>query len=128
MTRPRPIEVLGAILSLSLRGPRQALPAAPAPLPTTFASHWPVTVVSREARDEIFSICPGGWDRFSESYPGTRGYLTLSRNAFAPEGHEALVYTEEHCGRWCAEGSFVLLRRVAGEWRVQRKLALWVTQ
>lgn len=87
----------------------------------------PYAIVSQASRDSLFSICPGGWDRFAERYPTSRGYITLSTVIFDSRGVEALVYTEDHCGMWCAEGTFVLLRKEVGEWKVARKLTLWVS-
>jgi hypothetical protein len=87
----------------------------------------PIELMSRTVRDSIFAFCPGGWDRFYVKYPQTRGYVTLSKVALDPAGMQALVYTEEYCGMWCAEGTFVFLEKEEADWKVRRKLTYWVS-
>jgi hypothetical protein len=89
-------------------------------------THRPCRIVSKTVLDSLFAFCPGGWDRFAEKFPGARGYVTLSRIAFDPDFTQALVYTEDHCGMWCAEGTYVLLQKEESSWKVACKLTLWV--
>lgn len=100
---------------------------APEDLSFVPAARRPCRIVRQTLLDSLFAFCPGGWDRFAEAFPGTRGYVTLSRIAFDPELTQALVYTEDHCGMWCGEGTYVLLLLGPEGWRVARKLTLWVS-
>lgn len=86
----------------------------------------PWRTVSQAALDTTFSQCPRGWDILSERFPGCHGYITLSNVGRNPAGDEALVYTEDHCGVMCGEGTFVYLRKSEEGWRVEKKLTLWV--
>ena len=84
-------------------------------------------IVSRSKLDSLFAVCPGGWDRFAEAYPEAQGYITLSQVALDPSQGEALVYTEDHCGNFCGEGTYVYLKRVGSSWKVIRELAVWIS-
>jgi len=100
---------------------------APEDLSFVPAARRPCRIVRQALLDSLFAFCPGGWERFAEAFPGARGYVTLSRIAFDPELTQALVYTEDHCGMWCGEGTYVLLLLGPEGWRVVRKLTLWVS-
>jgi len=103
------------------------LPSEPAVLGREFSTRRSVEIMTRAQRDSIFSFCPGGWDVFAGIYPRTRGYVTLSRAVSDPSKTQALVYTEEYCGMWCAEGTFVYLEKEDDVWKIRRKLTLWVS-
>ena len=100
--------------------------ARPGLLAPRFATEVPWRIVTQAALDTIFSQCPRGWDLLSERFPGCRGYVTLSNIGWSPTADEALVYTEDHCGLLCGEGTFVYLKNEEGTWRVVKKLTLWV--
>jgi hypothetical protein len=91
-----------------------------------FSGGVPCRIISQAALDTIFSQCPRGWDLLSERYPGCHGYVTFSNVGFGPGGDEAIVYTEDHCGVVCGEGTFVYLRKIDDVWRVEKKLTLWI--
>jgi hypothetical protein len=91
-----------------------------------FGTTVPCRVVSQAALDTIFSQCPRGWEILSARFPGCGGYVTLSNVGRDSAGSEALVYTEDHCGVLCGEGTFVYLRRGDEGWRVEKKLTVWV--
>lgn len=86
----------------------------------------PCHMISQAALDTIFSQCPRGWDLLSERHPGCHGYVTLSNIGFGPGRDEAIVYTEDHCGVLCGEGTFIYLTKVDEVWRVEKKLTLWI--
>lgn len=83
-------------------------------------------LVSQASLDTIFSQCPRGWEILSDRFPGCHGYVTLSNVGRNSMEDEALVYTEDHCGVLCGEGTFVCLRKGDEGWRVERKLTVWV--
>lgn len=103
-----------------------ALAARGATLVPAFRTTAAVRLVSQAALDTIFSQCPRGWEILDERFPGCRGYVTLSNIGRNAPGDEALVYTEDHCGVLCGEGTFVYLRRGEEGWRVEKKLTAWV--
>lgn len=103
-----------------------ALAARDAILVPAFRTTAAVRLVSQAALDTIFSQCPRGWELLSERFPGCRGYVTLSNVGRNASDDEALVYTEDHCGVLCGEGTFVYLRRGEEGWRVEKKLTVWV--
>ena len=105
----------------------EKLPATPALIQPRLSTRRTCRLVSRAVLDSLFSVCPGGWDRFATMFPRVRGYVTLSRVACDPSFSEALVYTEDHCGMFCGEGTFVFLQRENGAWKVERKLTCWVS-
>ena len=127
-------ELLGSTLQAAL-SPLSAeamaawnrLPAAPSVLARELSVRRPFQIMTRTVKDSLFSVCQGGWDRFASMYPKSRGYVTFSPVAVDPSMNEALVYTEEYCGMWCAEGTFVFLQKEEGAWKVHRKLTLWVS-
>jgi hypothetical protein len=100
--------------------------ATPRPISAEMSLRRPYLIMSRAVRDSLFVVCPGGWPRFAGKYPDARGYITLSRVAFDPERSQALVYSEDRCGMGCGEGTFLFLRRIAGGWKVTKKLTVWV--
>ena len=95
-------------------------------LDPAFDTTVPCRLVSQAALATIFRQCPGGWDLLSARFPGCRGYITLSNVGRDASGGEAIVYTEDHCGVLCGEGTFVYLRRGDEGWRVEKKLTVWV--
>jgi hypothetical protein len=98
-----------------------------AAVPSEVPSHRAVQILARTVRDSLFSVCPGGWPRFANKYPGARGYVTLSPVAFDPDKSEALVYTEEYCGFGCSQGTYAYLKRIGSRWKVMKKLTAWVS-
>jgi hypothetical protein len=66
-------------------------------------------------------------ERFYARYPGSLGTVQFSRAAVNPEHTQALVYYEHGCGNTCGGGSYVVLRREAGGWRVVLSEDTWVS-
>jgi hypothetical protein len=62
-----------------------------------------------------------------ERYPGSRGLITLSAVGFNPDMTQALVHVALSCGALCGEGNLFLLRKDNGVWKIQKKIATWVS-
>jgi hypothetical protein len=68
-----------------------------------------------------------GWDDFYKKYPGSSGFIRLSRVGFNTGRSEALVYIEHGCGATCGTGSYVLLTKGEEGWRVIKTVGLWIS-
>lgn len=67
------------------------------------------------------------WKRLYESFPGAKGWMTLSLPGYSPDGAIALVYVARYCGSLCGGGSYVYLRRTDGGWKVLFSFPTWVS-
>jgi hypothetical protein len=67
-------------------------------------------------------------ERYAQVTPRCRVSEEVARHEASMKtlGDEALVYTEDHCGVLCGEGTFVHLKRGDDGWRVEKKLTVWV--
>jgi hypothetical protein len=76
-------------------------------------------------------ISKDGWEKFYREYPGTLGILSLSRVGFDPKKNQALVYVTDmrghSSGRSWGAGSYVLLIKRNGAWRVRGHVAVLVS-
>ncbi len=88
----------------------------------------PVVFISDEEIREIFE---GGkplwWDEFYHRYPGSRGFVELSRVGFDPYRRQALVYAGWSCGGLCGQGNMIVLEKRDTGWKVVSKETLWVS-
>jgi hypothetical protein len=67
------------------------------------------------------------WFAFHRKYPDASGYITFSRVGFDPEMRHAVLYMEIQCGGTCGQGSYKLLSKEAGAWKLVQSLALWAS-
>lgn len=69
-----------------------------------------------------------GWETFYREYPGASGFLLLSRVGFDPKKTQALVFVlhmrGNPSGRWWGDGSYLLLVKKNGLWRVHRRTVI----
>jgi hypothetical protein len=65
-------------------------------------------------------------EQFIRRFPHSYGYLTFSRVAFNRDLTEAFFYTEHVCGL-CGEGKYVFMRKVNGNWVVERTASTWIS-
>jgi hypothetical protein len=65
-------------------------------------------------------------EQFLRRFPRSYGYLTFSRVAFNRDLTEAFFYTEHLCGL-CGEGKYVFMRKVNGNWVVERTASSWIS-
>jgi hypothetical protein len=69
-----------------------------------------------------------GWEAFYREYRGASGFILLSRVGFDRKKSQALVFITHMrgnpSGRWWGEGSYVLLSKKNGHWRVRRRTVI----
>jgi hypothetical protein len=53
--------------------------------------------------------------------------VRVSRIGFNAAGDQALLYCDHSCGSLTGEGEVILLEKVDGEWRVMRRVGLWIS-
>ena len=68
-----------------------------------------------------------GWKTFYSKYPGSNGYIRLSRVGFNKARDQAIVNTGWMRGPLHGEGSYVLLDKQNGSWKVLKRLTTWVS-
>lgn len=59
-----------------------------------------------------------GFKNFYAKYPGSGGFITLSRVGFNRKRDVAFVYSNMVCGATCQEGRFIVLSKKSGVWRI----------
>jgi hypothetical protein len=69
--------------------------------------------------------CDTAWARFRAQYPGSTGFVEVSRVGFAPDAGSAALVVRRHLGYLGGGGAdLVVLSRMAGGWRVKRVINL----
>jgi hypothetical protein len=87
-------------------------------------------LVSGKVIDDLFSKngVGGGWEKFYQKYPETRGYATFSRVGFNADKTQALVYQAHSCGGLCGGGTYRLLIKTNGVWTIKGSVGpTWVS-
>jgi hypothetical protein len=88
-----------------------------------------VALVDEKEINEIFRQ-PGlqdSWKTFYQKYPDSGGFIKLSRVGFDVNASQALVYVSHYCGGLCASGTYYLLTKEKGEWKVKKENLIWVS-
>lgn len=67
------------------------------------------------------------WVAFYKKYPNSPGLIKLSKVGFDPEMKHAFIYVAITCGGTCGGGSYRLLTKEDGTWKVTRKIPIWVS-
>ena len=67
-----------------------------------------------------------GWKAFYSKYPGSNGYIRLSRVGFNKARDQAVVNTAWMRGPLHGEGSYVLLGKQNGSWKVLKRVGSWM--
>jgi hypothetical protein len=83
------------------------------------------TLVPREKIMRIFTGLPS--DEFYRQFPGSGGYIALSRVGLNSRGDQAFVYIRHICGGLCGSGHYRALVKKNGEWVVQKKFSPWIS-
>jgi hypothetical protein len=86
-------------------------------------------LVSEKEIDEIFGKNGvGGWEKFYQKYPDSRGFSNFSRVGFNDKKTQALVYQGHSCGGLCGGGSYMLLVKTNGIWTIKGSVGpTWVS-
>jgi hypothetical protein len=86
-------------------------------------------LIRRSEIDAVFSPSDplAGWSRI-ERVIGARTWQAFSRPVLSPDGLQALVYAEHHCGGGCAHGKYFWLSRkdARDKWRVTGQVSRWI--
>jgi hypothetical protein len=106
------------------------------PLERAFRFKTSYNLVSRDKFNELagpnetMESSEVGWAKFYSEYPGSSGFLSLSRVGFDHRKNQALVYIAHvrghQSGRMWGHGSYVLLIKREGLWRVKDEVVIWV--
>ena len=75
-----------------------------------------------ERRDVPMKDGSTEWEFFYRKFPGTHGYITLSRPGFDRDAIYALVYYRNRCGVVCGGAGYYLLRLLGDKWIVVRRV------
>lgn len=68
---------------------------------------------------KLASIDPrDDWSRLYNKYPGSVGFIHLSRVGFNNRKDQALVFTGSRCRGLCGQTQFVVLEKKGGRWEV----------
>jgi len=96
----------------------------PRQLTKSFDIKFDYALVSKREFDAFFKGKNLGedWESYYRKYPGSPGYISLSRVGFSPGMAQAVVYMEYVCGSLCSNGSYFILSKENGEWRETKKI------
>lgn len=84
-------------------------------------------LLSQTDYEELFGDGQGKWADFEAQYPGTRGWVSLSRVGLTADGDQPLVLMGFRCPGLCGAGGLYLLFREDGDWKVQDSLMEWMS-
>jgi hypothetical protein len=101
---------------------RQAAPTLARPLNATLFPSG-TQLISEQAISQLFAggVEPG-WSALRQHYGS--GLLSVSEMLFTPDGLDALVYYDAHCGGLCGESAYLWLHRSAtqGPWSINKRI------
>lgn len=109
-------------VSQEVRDDYEAKNKLPYELKSLFDIRVPYVLVSSKAR---WSQPQKGASRKMAEPNHRSSSMTLSRVGFNAKADQALVYVGLICGRLCGSGSYVMLAKENGVWRVERRRAVW---
>jgi hypothetical protein len=87
----------------------------------------PYTLLTQAARNQIFGQNQSGWEIFYNRYPQAPGITTLSRVGFNSNFDQALVYIGTQSNWLAGSGSFILLKKVEGNWNIDQQVMTWIS-
>lgn len=83
-------------------------------------------MASSEEIDAWFGGPEDGWPAFRDRFGSQASLVTFSRVGFSSDGSRALLTLSRSCGPLCGTGSFVLLEKTDGRWRIVTRVRIWV--
>jgi hypothetical protein len=69
----------------------------------------------------------GSWPAFYRRFPGSSGFLGLSRVGFSGDGKQALLYVSNKCGELCGGGMYVVMERRGGRRVIEKVIQMWIS-
>ena len=98
-------------------------------LKRSFTLSVPYRVVDYKRIEKLFDMIEleKEWKTFYRWYPGSNGYIRLSRVGFNKARNQALVSTGWMSGELSGEGRYFLLSRNGSKWHVQGSVTTWVS-
>ena len=87
----------------------------------------PYTLLTQEARNQIFGQNQSGWDIFYNRYPQAPGITTLSRVGFNSTLDQALVYIGTQSNWLAGAGYYVLLKKGESGWSIDQQVMTWIS-
>ena len=98
------------------------------PMRAPFLASIKTKLISRQEVERFSYREPGNWwEAFYRKHPGATGFLVLSRVGFNREMNQALVYRAFSCGSTCGYGSYVLLVKEDGVWKIKVRAGDWIS-
>lgn len=98
------------------------------PIREPFLSRIKTRLISQQEVERFSYREPGSWwEAFYRKHPGATGFFVLSRVGFNSEMNQALVYRAFSCGSTCGYGSYVLLVKEAGVWKIRGQAGNWIS-
>lgn len=82
-------------------------------------------LVGGEEFQEIFKSGVEGWKIFRSKFPGSPGSISFSRVVLNPAMNEAFLYMSISCGESCGEGSYIILDKREGNWKIEKEAKVW---
>ena len=88
-----------------------------------FRVHLPVPykLVSLPSIDSIFNNGRGSPES-NQRYPGSQGFLALSRVGFSSDEKQAVFYASNTCGSLCATDAYVVMEKGEAGWTVVKEV------
>ena len=68
-----------------------------------------------------------GWEDFYKKYPGSSGYISLSRVGFNTTFTKAIIFRKQNCGSLCGSGDHILFEKVDGKWKDIGRFNCWMS-
>jgi len=96
------------------------------PLRPSFQLPVPYQLVEAREIEAIFEN-KGWWTDYYKKYPGSQGYLVLSKIGFSPDGNQALFYASNSCGGKCGTGTYVVMQRSDTGWKLVKEILIWIS-
>ncbi len=94
------------------------------PLGPSFQLPLPYELVDAREIEAVFEN-KGWWTDYYKKWPGSQGYLVLSRIGFSADGDQALFYASNSCGGKCGGGTYVVMQKSDTGWKLVKEILVW---
>jgi hypothetical protein len=81
------------------------------------------------SQDDLAKITrqPNWNEILAEKYPGSNGYLIFSHAGFNRTLDQAVIYVGQVAGPLMGSGSYYLLEKQNGEWKIKKEIGVWIS-